>query len=198
MARRRRHAARKALTACPRCGGAGRSVGRVTLQAILKPEATLRLLAFKPRFCRSRACDVLYYGADGRVVEKRDSTVPVGIKETEDLALLCYCLGITRSDIRHEVEDTGSSDAPSRVLATIRANRSACEVKNPSGTFCLGDVKEAVREAQESTSTARAQNTEPCWSEPQPERTGVIVSGGNPTGGGLSPTVNCRTDKGRR
>lgn len=111
MAGRRAHAARKALTACPRCGGAGRTVGPETLQAVLKPEATLRILAFKPRFCRSRGCDVLYYGADGRVVEKQGATVPVGIKETEDLALLCNCLGITRSDIRHDVEETGSSRA---------------------------------------------------------------------------------------
>ncbi|MBI3185951.1 MAG: hypothetical protein HYZ28_27765 [Myxococcales bacterium] len=63
MAHRRAHTARGALTACPRCGSAGRSVGRETLQSVLKPEATLRLLAFKPRFCRSRDCDVLYYGA---------------------------------------------------------------------------------------------------------------------------------------
>ncbi|MBI3185950.1 MAG: hypothetical protein HYZ28_27760 [Myxococcales bacterium] len=127
------------------------------------------------------------------MVEKQDSTVPVGIKETEDLALLCYCLGITRSDIRHEVEEIGSSSAPSRVVAAIRANRCACEVKNPSGTFCLGDVKEAVREAQEATSTASAQSTESCWSKPQPERSDVAINSGNPTGGGLSPTANCRT-----
>jgi hypothetical protein len=42
------------------------------------------------------------------VVGKDESTVPVGIKETEERALLCYCLGITRAHIRREVEETGS------------------------------------------------------------------------------------------
>jgi hypothetical protein len=58
MAGRHAHTRRGALTACPRCGNAGRSVGGDTVRAMLKPEAAQRLLALKPRFCRSNECNV--------------------------------------------------------------------------------------------------------------------------------------------
>jgi len=38
----------------------------------------------------------------------------------------------------------------------VKAGRCACEVKNPSGACCLGEVNKAVKDARETTS-ARSQ-----------------------------------------
>ncbi|ABS25757.1 copper chaperone Copz family protein [Anaeromyxobacter sp. Fw109-5] len=138
--------------ACPRCGEVGRVVGDETIQTILKPGHAEGLLAVERRFCKTAGCSVLYYGADGRVVEKEAASVRVGVKETDDPAPLCYCFGFSRADVRRQVAERGDSDIPARITAEVRAGRCSCEVTNPSGTCCLGDVNEAVAEAVKALS----------------------------------------------
>jgi hypothetical protein len=142
-------------SACPRCGAIGKLVPDETIRAILKPGHAERLLAVKRRFCRTPSCDVLYYDADGRMVEKAASSVRVGVKETEDPIPLCYCFEVTRSHIRREVAEAGDSIIPDRIDAEIRAGRCDCERKNPSGACCLGDVRRAVKEAKAAIAAAQ-------------------------------------------
>jgi Zinc binding domain len=139
-------------TACPRCGEVGRVVGDETICAVLKPGHADGLLAVERRFCKTPSCAVLYYGADGRFVEKGAASVRVAVKETDDPVPLCYCFGFSRADVRRQVAERGDSDMPARITAEVRAGRCSCEVKNPSGTCCLGDVNKAVKEAKETHS----------------------------------------------
>jgi hypothetical protein len=37
---------------------------------------------------------------------------------------------------------------PERITGEVEAGRCACEVKNPSGACCLGEVNKAVKEAK--------------------------------------------------
>ncbi len=145
---------RDARTPCPRCGAVGSEVGDETLQALLKPGRAAPLLAVERRFCRTSDCDVLYYGADGRFVDKEAATVRIGVKEREDPIPLCYCFGFSRSDVRKELAETGDCTVPARITAEVRAGRCACEVKNPSGSCCLGEVNKAVKEARDALSRA--------------------------------------------
>lgn len=142
-------------TACPRCGVVGKVVGDETIRAILEPGEAARLAAVERRFCGTPSCAVLYYGTDGRVVEKGAASVRVGVKETEDPIPLCYCFEFTRAHVRREVAETGDSTIPHRIDAEIRAGRCACERKNPSGACCLGDVRKAVKEAKAALAAAR-------------------------------------------
>ena len=144
MSERRQVASTAARTACPRCGVIGRPVEDRTVRAILKAPEALALLEVGRRFCRTPSCEVVYYGDDGRVVEKRDTPVRVGLKEREDPIPLCYCFGFQRADVRREIAETGGCSIPSRIAAEIRAGRCACELKNPSGACCLGDVNQAL------------------------------------------------------
>ena len=154
-------------TLCPRCGAVGRVVGDETIQAILEPGLATSLLGVQRRFCRTPACDVLYYGADGRVVEKSAANVRVGIKEGADPVPLCYCFGFDRADVRKELAETGTCSIPARITAEIRAGRCACEVKNPSGACCLGEVNKAVKDAEEALGKVRQ----------PPEAAVAVVSG---------------------
>ncbi|MGB8929957.1 MAG: hypothetical protein WCC48_01770 [Anaeromyxobacteraceae bacterium] len=135
-------------TACPRCGAVGKVVGDDTIRAILKPGHADALRALERRFCGTPSCAVLYYDAEGRVVEKSAASVRIGVKEAEDPIPLCYCFGFTRADVRREVAETGESTIPNRIDAEVRAGRCACERKNPSGACCLGDVRKAAKEAE--------------------------------------------------
>ena len=77
------------------------------------------------------------------------------MKETDDPIPLCYCFNFSRADVRREVAETGSCSIPARITADVKAGRCACEVKNPSGSCCLGEVNKAVKDARETTAARR-------------------------------------------
>lgn len=137
-------------SACPSCSTVGRVVSDQTLQAILKPAQALSLLAIGRRFCGIPSCQVVYYGDDGRAVTKSEFPVRVGLKESEDPIPLCYCFGFSLADVRREIAETGRCTIPARIKAEVRAAQCSCEIKNPSGTCCLGEVNRAVKQEQEA------------------------------------------------
>ena len=110
---------------------------------------------------------MVYYSDDGRVVGKRDVPVRVGLKERKDPVPLCYCFGFFLADVRREIAETGRCTIPARITAEIRAGRCSCEVKNPSGACCLGEVNRAVKEEQNA---ARAD----AQAQPVIDRTGTF------------------------
>lgn len=134
---------------CPRCGAPGKPVGEVTLRSILRPEA-LEALGFTGcYFCRTPTCSALYFAEDGRVADKADARVRVGLKETQGPRPLCYCFGFSYGDVADEVARTGGEcSIPERITAEVRAGRCECEQRNPAGSCCLGDVHRALKEAR--------------------------------------------------
>ncbi len=132
---------------CPECGHPGRTVQRVTLLALLRPEALERRSAAEHRFCPTASCDVVYFGA--REVFRRDDVlVPVFQKEQEGDRTVCYCFAVRENEIRREVEAAGRSGAAARIKALVQAERCACEVRNPQGSCCLGNVTAVARAAE--------------------------------------------------
>lgn len=86
---------------------------------------------------------------------KPDLKVRVGLKETEDPVPLCYCFDYYRADVRKEVEEKGASDMLERIKAEVKAGYCACEVKNPSGSCCLGDIARAIQEVKQRVAVSR-------------------------------------------
>lgn len=54
--------------------------------------------------------------------------------------LVCYCFDESEESIRAELREQGRSGAVERVRAHIAARRCACDVKNPRGVCCLGEL----------------------------------------------------------
>ena len=48
-------------------------------------------------------------------------------------------------DIRREIAAHGRSTASERITALVKADRCACELRNPQGSCCLGNVASATR-----------------------------------------------------
>jgi hypothetical protein len=132
---------------CPDCGRVGRKVDRITLKALLRPEALARLKAPEHRFCTSVSCRVVYFGLS-EVFRRDDVLVPVFQKEPAGDRTVCYCFAVSEDDIRREVEASGRSTAVERITELVKADRCACEVRNPQGTCCLGNVAAVVKAAQ--------------------------------------------------
>lgn len=135
-----------AATLCPNCGGRGRSVERITLKALLRPDALSRLEPSDYRFCPDPGCDVVYFAGESRFV-RVDVLVPVFQKEQPGMRTVCYCLAIGEDDIAQEVAATGKSSAGERITQLVRSERCACELRNPQGSCCLGNVVEVTRAA---------------------------------------------------
>jgi len=126
--------------ACQQCGRPGKPVDRITVEALLKPELRAGLKGTRYVFCETSDCPVVYFALDGTRFTKDQIRVRVGLKEAEDPLLVCYCFGVTERMIREEIERTGQSTAFSRIRTEVKAGNCRCEVENPSGRCCLGEV----------------------------------------------------------
>lgn len=137
---------------CPNCGKKGRSVATLTVKSLVRNHTHVAPSGAY-LFCRTPDCDVVYF-SESATFTKAELKVRVGIKETEDPLPLCYCFDYSRADIRRDIEQLGSTKVPDEIKAEIEAGLCACEVKNPSGVCCLGDVIRAVQEAKTAVAVA--------------------------------------------
>lgn len=136
-------------TKCPACGEQGRAVTRITLGALLKPERRPQIpLQDEFCFCKTPTCEVVYFLPGNPLFRKGDVSVQVGLKEPGNpVASVCYCFGWTPQRIREELEMTGRSTTIDQIKAQVKAGNCYCEVTNPQGSCCLGNVAKAVQEA---------------------------------------------------
>lgn len=132
---------------CRQCGSEGLPVDRTTIDALLKPESLSQVTGSQYMFCETPNCPVVYYAADGTQLKKEQVRVRVGLKETEDPIPLCYCFDVTERMIREEIQRTGRSTAATRIRAEVKAGTCRCEVENPSGRCCLGEIRQAEKRA---------------------------------------------------
>ncbi|MBB5364483.1 putative iron-sulfur cluster-binding metallochaperone [Deinococcus humi] len=133
------------VTSCPVSGTRGKGVPLITLKALLTPPALARLApedAF--RFCPDPTCDVVYFSPT-QTYRRTDLKVPVFQKEQVPEVPVCYCFAHTRADLSQvAASDTGQALEAS-IRGHIRAGRCGCEVNNPQGSCCLGNVVTVLR-----------------------------------------------------
>lgn len=127
---------------CPACGAKGQAVQVLTVKSLVREHNRVSPAA-SYMFCRTPDCDVVYFSADA-IFRKPDVKVRVGLKENEDPMPLCYCFDYTREDVRRDLAEQGRTEIPERIKAEIKAGFCACEVKNPSGNCCLGNIIKVV------------------------------------------------------
>jgi len=131
---------------CPVAGRAGRRVPSITVRGLVRNPATSDGAEVGWFYCDLADCDVVYFEPGGRVIRKEELTVRVGAKEKEPPRTLCYCFGHTVEEIREEIERTGRCTVAASIRGRIRAGECRCELVNPSGSCCLGEVERVVRE----------------------------------------------------
>jgi hypothetical protein len=133
---------------CPSCGYKAKPVPTVTVKNLVIDHKRVRA-DHSYSFCRTAECDVVYF-SETVIFRKRDLKVRVGLKEHQDPVPLCYCFGYDREQIRQDIEQRGTSDIPDRIKTEVQDGFCACEVKNPSGACCLGEMNRAIKEAYEA------------------------------------------------
>lgn len=125
-------------TLCPSCAQAGAPVDRLTLKALLTADGLRRGIPTQPRFCGNADCPIVYFDVDGDVTfTEADLTVRVYAKHPNDAETpACYCFGVNAGAMSGE----RARELRESVAREVQAGHCACEVKNPKGGCCLGDL----------------------------------------------------------
>ncbi len=98
------------------------------------------------RFCRTADCLTVYYSTDGQQqFSEDDLRERVYQKHPDDKdVFVCYCFRHTPLSIRNEIAATGRSTVVAAITAGIQADQCACDIRNPQGSCCLGNVRAVV------------------------------------------------------
>ena len=131
---------------CPVSGNRGKMVPVVTLRSLVLPEHLPVVEGREWFFCDLHECDVVYFTEGGRTLEKGTLKIRVGLKEKDAPRPVCYCFDQTVESIRSEIARTGGSTVAASIKIKVEAGECSCEVLNPKGTCCLGDVNRVVKE----------------------------------------------------
>src|SRR5262245_59399713 len=99
-------------------------------------------------FCRTADCPVIYFSADGeQSFSKTQIRVPVHQKEPDDENVpVCYCFRHSPATIQAELLATGRSIVIEEINTGINTGQCACEIRNPQGSCCLGNVHAVVKQ----------------------------------------------------
>ncbi|KYD23125.1 hypothetical protein B4135_0654 [Caldibacillus debilis] len=118
----------------------------VTLKSLLKPAALAMLDPERDyAFCPNPSCETVYFASDGSLTfAVGDLKVPVFQKDSGMDVPVCYYFDWTRERImeavRHGVEPLAE------IKVHVQAGRCGCEVNNPQGSCCMGNVAAFMRQ----------------------------------------------------
>ena len=136
----------KGKVACPICHEKAKGVLGKTVAHLVKEESKSKLDNFDGfYYCKTPTCKTVYF-REGTVLTQEDMSVVVGLKEGATPATVCYCFDWTKEKIKVELEATGKSSALEDIKAKMENPGCSCEVLNPSGGCCLGDVGKVIKE----------------------------------------------------
>lgn len=136
--------------ACPVCGHLAKPVQGQTVKALLSVSLrTLRDVEYM--FCREPSCSVVYFSAD------REQTITIDQvrehvyqKEPHNPdVFVCYCF-------QHTVGVLNKASPEERMAIIddintgIHVDQCACDLRNPQGSCCLGNVRAIVKQLEQT------------------------------------------------
>ena len=137
---------RTGAASCPTCGDRAKSVDAVTLKALLSvPLTELRASAYF--FCSTPTCPTVYFAGDSHQRFTEASLREQVYQKHPDVdgLLVCYCFRHTPASIQGDLNQTGRTGVIEAITAGIKAGNCACEIRNPQGSCCLGNVRAVVQ-----------------------------------------------------
>jgi hypothetical protein len=108
-------------------------------------------------FCRTQTCPVVYFSAgSGQTFTVDQVRERVYQKDPDGAGVhVCYCFQHTSGDLR-----MASAEARSAVVddihAGINAGQCACDLRNPQGSCCLGNVLKLIKQLDSTTTVTSA------------------------------------------
>ena len=136
---------------CPISGTLSRKVQHRTVEHLVKAERLSTIQNVQYYYCTEPTCSIVYFSNEAVLTfTKDDIAIKVFTKDRGDDVNVCYCFDWTRGRIKDQIERTGRSTAAVEIAREIKAGNCVCDIKNPKGECCLGDVNAVVKEAMKS------------------------------------------------
>lgn len=131
---------------CPVCLKTGKRVDSLTLKALLNIPLT-EIHRVEYRFCNTPDCPVVYYSQDGaQTFLEPDLREHVYQKHTpEDGVFVCYCFRHTTGSIKEAFANNLAGSVVTKINAGIQAGQCACDIRNPQGSCCLGNIRAFIK-----------------------------------------------------
>ncbi|MDQ6423066.1 (2Fe-2S)-binding protein [Paenibacillus sp. LHD-117] len=132
-------------TSCPSCGEKGKSVPLITLKSLLKASF---LETIEPDntyfFCPNSSCHTVYFSGDHSQTFEEDALKVSVFQKSSGMGVpVCYCFNWTRERL---FQATSDNQRPiEQIKKHVQSNRCGCEVNNPQGACCLGNVTAYIR-----------------------------------------------------
>ena len=125
---------------CPLCGKKGKAVGTQTVKALVS--ISLRDVdETQYFFCRRQDCKAVYFSVEpSRVFTTDQVREQVYQKEVDDNVPVCYCFQHTLGELRLADSQT-QKNILKDINDGIQAGQCACDLRNPQGSCCLGNVQ---------------------------------------------------------
>jgi hypothetical protein len=136
---------------CPECGQKGKVVQGQTVKALLS--VSLRSIQDTDYyFCRTQSCPVVYYSADSKsIFTTSQLRERVYQKEPSvDDVFVCYCFKHTVSEILNASPEA-RVEMVNDINTGIQANQCACDLRNPQGSCCLGNVRGLMKQTEQAS-----------------------------------------------
>ncbi len=145
----------RTVNVCPECGKKGKPVEGQTVKAMVS--VSLRELKdTEYLFCKTETCPVVYFSANGlqtfstqqireRVYQKEPTAKDVSV---------CYCFRHTLGDIQSSSPDEQKAMVDD-INAGIQAGQCTCDLRNPQGSCCLGNVRGVIKQAEKSVDVTK-------------------------------------------
>jgi len=135
----------RAVNTCPECGKTGKPVQAQTIKALLSVSLR-RVQDVNYLFCRTQTCSIVYFSKDGKQTFTREQIrerVYQKEPEAEDV-FVCYCFRYTIGNIR-AVPPEDRTAIVDDINTGINAGECACDLRNPQGSCCLGNVRGMIK-----------------------------------------------------
>ncbi|MEQ6353371.1 (2Fe-2S)-binding protein [Lysinibacillus sp. M3] len=132
---------------CPSCKNKAKNIQLITIKSMLKPSVLESINAMENHyFCSTKGCHVVYF--DTRNKEYTLSAIKISVHQKDDSLStpVCYCFDWTKEKIKHNVETKLTPNPLEHIRENIKENRCGCEVNNPQGSCCLGNVTKYIKD----------------------------------------------------
>jgi len=134
---------------CPKSGSDSKKIQRRTMEHLVKPELVGNISDSQYYYCADESCLTVYFSLDGAsTFTVEDLQVAVFDKDAGGEVNVCYCFDWTRGHLKDEIRESGVSAASKEVAEKVRAGVCECDIKNPKGVCCLGDINTVIRETK--------------------------------------------------
>lgn len=140
---------------CTACGQKGKPVSALTIRSLTRRHWPHYAEITDGYFCTNPNDSTVYYFPTlDLTVDKEHVVDRVGIKETEEPIYVCYCFRHTKQGIESDFMEHSRSMIEENVREKVSGKLCSCEVTNPSGQCCLGDIRKTYKRLEEELVSA--------------------------------------------